>query len=98
MICSRCQKTITPAEGYACDGETFFHSYDCLAGACAVQSTSRQVIENKLLTALEDDGVVAALLNKEDLEVMISALSKYRHRRAEQLAKDMQQLRDAAFP
>jgi len=63
-----------------------------------VEFTGRQVIENKLLTALEDGGTVAVLANKGDLEVMVAALRKYRHRRAEQLAKDMQQLLDAAFP
>lgn len=65
---------------------------------CSVEFTGRQVIEKKLLTALAEDGTVAIIANKDDLEVMVAALSKYRHRRADELAKGMKQLLDAAFP
>lgn len=43
-------------------------------GPCSVELTSRQVIERKLLTALEDDNVVAALLSRQDLEDLLLAL------------------------
>lgn len=65
---------------------------------CSVEFTGRQVIENKLMTALEDEGTVAILASKDDLELMVAALRKYKHRRAEGMAFDYQQLLDAAFP
>ncbi len=44
---------------------------------CSVERTSRQVIERKLLTALEDGNTVAALFSKQDLEDIIAALRGY---------------------
>ena len=80
---------------------------DSLAAApCSVELTSRQVIERKLLTALEDDNTVAALLSKRDLEDMIAALygfedmghSALRKARCKELADSMSQLLREAFP
>jgi hypothetical protein len=74
---------------------------------CSVRATSRQVIENKLLDALTDDGCVAALLHKPDLDVIIDSLIHTANNRvlalepsvrARQLAADLRQLRAAAFP
>lgn len=42
-----------------------------------VVPTSRQVIEGKLLAALDDKTKVAILCDKEDLECMIAALYGY---------------------
>lgn len=71
---------------------------------CSVSAVKRQVIENKLLAALDDRGKVAILATEEDLEIIITALllaesnrvvisSKYKEMRA-----DLEQLRSAAFP
>lgn len=74
---------------------------------CSVERTSRSVIEHKLLTALEDDNTVAALLSKQDLEDMIFALcrsaaindwDKKRVQRCHDLRDGMQQLMREAFP
>jgi len=44
-----------------------------------IEHHSRQVIENRLLTALEeDDSKVAILCNREDLELIISGLVSLR--------------------
>lgn len=42
-----------------------------------VERTSRQVIEHKLLTALEDGRTVAILASEQDLKDMIAALYGY---------------------
>lgn len=70
---------------------------------CSVESVGRQVIERKLLTALEDEGTVAALLSKQDLEDLIAALGcdavfGPRRTRCQQLKADLLQLLNAAFP
>jgi hypothetical protein len=78
----------------------------------AVELTSRQVIERKLLTALEDGNSVAILATKQDLEDMIAALCGYElgewkgnvlsweaHiKRRKNLAEGMTQLLREAFP
>lgn len=76
------------------------------AAPCSVERAPRSVIEHKLLTALEDDNCVAALLSKRDLEDMIAALYGFedmghdgpRKKRCKELADSMSQLRREAFP
>lgn len=71
---------------------------------CSVSSTRREVIENKLLAALDDEGTVAILANEEMLKDLIWVLENYigasrdRQDRMESLHVDLSQLRDAAFP
>jgi hypothetical protein len=79
---------------------------------CVVERTRRSVIENKLLTALEDNNTVAALFSKQDLEDIIAALHGYQlgkrtgnvlsweaHlKRRKDLADGMSQLLREAFP
>lgn len=60
---------------------------------------SRQVIEKKLLTALEDKGCVAILASEEDLRMMIDCLRTGTfHSKGLQMADDLEQLLHAAFP
>lgn len=73
------------------------------AAPCSVESTSRQVIEKKLLLALGDESTVAILATKQDLEDMVLALESYdwngeRKARCRNLAAGMQQLLREAFP
>ncbi len=68
----------------------------------SVIPTSREVIENKLLTALEDDNTVAVLFSKQDLEDVLFALESYkwnpeRIARCRELAGGMNQLYLEAF-
>lgn len=77
-----------------------------------MERTSRTVIEHKLLTALEDENTVAALLSKQDLETLIASLYGYEiaerrgmildwseHvKRCKSLADDLSQLLREAFP
>ncbi len=75
-------------------------------GPCTVERTGREVIERKLLTALEDENCVAALLTKQDVECLITALYgqgatwsdpvAYDNRRIE-LAASLRQLYNEAF-
>lgn len=79
---------------------------------CSVERTTRSVIEHKLLTALEDENTVAALLSKQDIEDMIAALYGYElgerkgnvlsweahMKRRKELADSMSQLLREAFP
>lgn len=44
---------------------------------CSVERTTKQVIEHKLLAALDDETKVAILASKQDLEDMIAALYGY---------------------
>lgn len=68
------------------------------------QHTTREVIENKLLTALQDEGTAAILVSENDLSVMIRALEyamladREQTRKARELAKDYRKLLKAAFP
>lgn len=64
---------------------------------CSVEQTTRQVIEAKLLTALNDSNVVAILASQEDLCIMIAALSRYPDSKAHKMAEDFGQLERAAF-
>lgn len=61
-----------------------------------VQST-RQVIENKLLAALDDESTVAILASEKDLDLLIAALEFFRSADARRMAQDYKQLRAAAF-
>jgi hypothetical protein len=69
-----------------------------------VSSTRREVIENKLLAALDDEGTVAILANEEMLNDLIWVMENYigasrdRQDRMESMHADLTQLRDAAFP
>jgi hypothetical protein len=73
---------------------------------CSVEFTRRQVIEHKLLTALEDGRVVAILASRQDLEDLIHACDERACRypmlppaeRCQSLAADMRQLMREAFP
>lgn len=74
--------------------------------------TSRQVIENKLLTSLEDGEQVAILASEQDLKDIIASLLGYElatrtgsilswedHiQRRQELASGLKQLLDSAFP
>lgn len=69
---------------------------------CSVQSVSRQVIEHKLLTALEEGGV-AAIFSKQDLEDLVFACELWlmrddRATRLGNLRRGMEQLLREAFP
>lgn len=77
-----------------------------------VELTSRQVIEHKLLTALEDGQTVAILASEQDLQDMIAALYGYElaerkgnvltwqahNQRCKNLAEGLTQLLQEAFP
>ena len=69
---------------------------------CSVERTTRDVIEHKLLTALEDGGV-AAILSKQDLEDLVFACNMWpmrdgRATRLGNLRRGMEQLLREAFP
>ena len=63
---------------------------------CTEEYVGRDVIENQLLTTLRDDkSKVAILATRDDLQVLIRAL-RWGHTN-QGFAKDLEQLRDAAF-
>ena len=67
-----------------------------------VEIAPRQVIERKLLTALDDKSKVAILATQEDLEDMIFALENYnwnedRKTRCQKMADGLRQLLREAF-
>ena len=68
---------------------------------CKVIQSSRTVIANKLLAALDDDDKVAILATEIDLNILIEALNdlwiKKGRDKAHTLAQDLAQLRRAAF-
>lgn len=68
------------------------------APPCSVESTTRHVIENQLLAALDDKTKVAILANEMDLRIIITALEQYSGGPQRELATDMRQLLNAAFP
>jgi hypothetical protein len=79
----------------------------CVQRPCSVERTARNVIEHKLLTALDDESKVAILATKQDLEDMIFGLcqslalndwDKERVERCHNLRDGMQQLMREAFP
>ncbi len=68
---------------------------------CSVSSTRREVIENKLLTALDDEGKVAILASEADLNMLIESLGlavRMGKSGSVVMQRDLMQLRDAAFP
>lgn len=65
-----------------------------------VVRTNREVIESKLLNALQDEDSVAILASSRDLDVLIAGLSKTEQvdeERAKYLLAGMKQLRREAF-
>jgi len=64
-----------------------------------VERVPRQVVENKLLAALDDadNNQVAIILKEEDLSILICALRKYRTTEAQQMVEDFLQLKRLAF-
>ena len=64
--------------------------------------TSREVIEKKLLTPLEDENTVVALFSKADLKVIIGALAatgtKGQEKRHDDILAGLRELRESAFP
>lgn len=63
-----------------------------------VERTSRQVIERKLLTALdEQEDVVALLVTEWDLECLCQSLEKFNTSKSVELAKGLRQLQKEAF-
>lgn len=70
---------------------------------CKTSYAPREVLEGKLLAALDDESKVAIVLDKADVDMLINALEAYpahavkggkSHR---QYAADLRQLRSAAF-
>jgi hypothetical protein len=65
---------------------------------CSVQHSQREVIEGKLLAALDDESKVAALLSHDDLDVLIRALSDApANAENVRMLEDFKQLRAVAF-
>ena len=67
---------------------------------CSVALTRREVIENKLLDALSDEGTVAILASEADLNLLIESLDlavRMEKPGAIEMQRDLMQLRDAAF-
>lgn len=62
-----------------------------------VEQASREVIERKLLTALEDESQVAILATRGDIGLLINALEQYNTVHAKQWAADLKRLRLEAF-
>jgi len=68
------------------------------------QYVSRQVIENKLLTALEDSTNVAILASEHDLQIIIGSLNsslwmdKDDQKKARDMAESLSELKRSAFP
>ncbi len=62
-----------------------------------IEHTSRQVIENALLTALTEKAQVAILATEEDLNLLINALHNHCGSKSKQMAEDFEKLRQAAF-
>ena len=61
-----------------------------------MERTTRQVIERKLLTSLDDSDKVAILATKSDLDKIINALRGFTW--GDELASGLEQLRAEAFP
>ena len=93
-MCDVCERDgeITVAEDSNAIGESM----------AQVEASNRQVIEDKLLCSLDDDGVVAILVNEDDLAMMICAMAWYAVARADnermlEMVADMKKLREGAF-
>ena len=79
----------------------------CLERPCSVENAIRQVIEKKLLAALDDADRVAILASKQDLDDLIWAIhrslaqadwDKVRMERMYELLAGIRQLSSEAFP
>jgi len=66
--------------------------------SCSVSSARREVIENKLLAALDDESKVAILATEIDLILFIKAMAFFDTPDSREMAKDLLQLKRAAFP
>lgn len=65
---------------------------------CKVIRTNREILENKLLVGLNDHSKVAILATRDDLDLFIRGMRALSgDAAAEQFARDMEQLREAAF-
>jgi len=65
---------------------------------CTEENVPHQVIENQLLTALDDKSRVAILATEEDLDLFIEALTPmWAHTKAQEMLSDIKQLKRAAF-
>lgn len=65
---------------------------------CSEEYVKKEVISNQLLAALDDKSNVALILSEDDLTILIYALQRLpRHRKAQLMLADIQQLRQAAF-
>lgn len=67
-----------------------------------IEHTNREVIQGKLLAALDDEGKVAAVLSEADVRLLIDALDVYNEQRhpdpmAVQMRDDLWQLKNEAF-
>lgn len=70
---------------------------------CEIRPASREVIERVLLTAIEDESLVAILATKQNLDDMATALECHhwddtRKTRCLELAAGMRQMSREAFP
>lgn len=63
-----------------------------------MSAARREVIENKLLAALDDEGKVAILATEIDLILFIKALAFYDTPDSKDMASDLLRLKRAAFP
>ena len=71
---------------------------------CSAESVNRQVIENQLLTALDDKSRVAILATEDDLRMLINALKTHSMcypgwaKKNSEYVAGLEQLKAAAFP
>ena len=64
-----------------------------------VERVKRQVIEHKLLTALEEGGTVAILLREKDLRLIIACLRMAKFStEAKEMCSDFERLLKEGFP
>lgn len=71
-----------------------------------VEYTPKEVIENKLLASLEQQGNVAIILTLQELDLLIDALKTHQFdkfpgpisNRSKDFREDLQKLRRGAFP
>lgn len=61
------------------------------------EAVSRQVIEDTLLTALEDASTVAILATRKDLDLLIHSLVFVSNDDAREMETSLRQLREQAF-
>lgn len=67
-------------------------------GSNVVEKTGREVIQNRILQALDDrHDCVAILASAADLDVLCRALEDFGETHAREMAKDYRQLQQVAF-